>query len=150
MVWFTAYLPIRHKKTEDKEQKIRKQHYVAVVLSRNFRLLAVRAKMVQGTVIATKAANGSVNDKTKEQAKLNFDPIINDWELMSLFPLEILTSILDLRKVINEHNFDIDRAGGAFGDNNFGDQIIRRANAIQKRCNTLSHELQRFVHNKTS
>lgn len=145
MIWKSAFLPIQHQKAHDLKQKRRKQHYVALVLSRNFRLLATRAKQVQGTVITHKAANASVTDKTRERSKLIFDPIIDDWELMSLFPMDLLTDIVDLRKYVADHNFMMDQIGGAFGDDNVGEQIKRRMDSVQNQCSTLSNKLQAFI-----
>ncbi len=144
IIWKTAYLPIQHKKEEDIRQTERKRHYIALVLSRNFRLLATRAKQAQGTVTVTKAANAEITENVRKRTILKFDPIIDDWELMSLFPASILTSIVDLRKTIDEHNFDMERAGGAFGDDNFGRQIMSSLDSIQTKCNILSNELCRF------
>ncbi len=144
IIWWTAYLPIQHKKDADLEQRERKQHYVALVLSKNFQLLATRAKQVQGTVIVTKAANATITEDVRARTKLHFDPIINDWELMSLFPPEILTRIVGLRKHVDDHNFDMERAGGAFGDDNFGQQIKSRLDSIGTLCHQLSSELCRF------
>lgn len=141
VIWKTAYLPIQHKKQEDDKQTERKRHYVALVLSRNFRQLATRAKQAQGTVTVTKAANKDITENVRKRVILNFDPIIDDSELMSLFPADVLTSIVDLRKAIEEHNFDMERAGGAFGDDNFGEQIMRRLDSIQFKCNLLSNQL---------
>jgi hypothetical protein len=145
IIWKTAFFPIQHKEKEEAQLVKRKRHYVALVLSRNFQLLATRAKQGIGTVIVTKAANADVTDKVKERMRLNFDPIINDWELMSLFPLEILTSIVDLRRKVEDHEFDIDRTGGAFGDDNFGEQLKRRLNSIEQHCHVLSNDLRRFI-----
>lgn len=145
IIWTTAFLPIRHKEKEDGETLKRKQHYVALILAKNFDLISMRAKLGVSTVITVKAANAQINDQTKERMKLKFDPIINDWELMSLFPLEILTSIVNLRRLIEDHHYDMERAGGAFGDDNFGDAIKRRLNSIEIQCLQVSKNLNRFI-----
>lgn len=141
IIWWTAYLPIQHQKNEIIRQKRRKQHYVALILSRNFRLLATRARQAQGTVKVTKAANKDITENVRKRTILVFDSIIDDWELMSLFPSSVLTKIVDLRNIVNEHNFDMERAGGAFGDDNFGNQIMNRLDSIASQCNVLGSEL---------
>jgi hypothetical protein len=144
VIWKTAYLPIKHKKMEDEKQTERKRHYIALVLSRNFLQLATRAKQAQGTVTVTKAANASVTENVRKRVMLKFDPIIDDSELMSLFPADVLTAIVDLRKAVEEHNFNMEGAGGSFGDDNVGERIMRKLDSIQQKCRLLSNQLNTF------
>lgn len=144
-VWLSARLPIKHQRLEAQALQARKRYYVALVLSRNFRLLATRAAQAKSTVIAVKAANGTVTDDTKRRATLIFDAVIDNWELMSVFPVDILGDIADLQNRVADHNFDIERAGGAFGADNFAESIKDRCDAIRAMCASADAKLNRFM-----
>ncbi len=120
-----------------------KRRYVAVVLSSHFSWLNLRATHTQGTIKAQKGANIAITESTRRKTILELDPIIKDCELMSLLPTELLSKIVSFIKMIDEHNFDMERAGGAFGDDNFGESILRRLDAIQFRCKKLEEELDK-------
>jgi hypothetical protein len=50
---------------------------------------------------------------------------------MSLLPIEMQRNVLTLRRKVSDHNFDMDRAGGAFGADNFRRAILEQVKSIQ-------------------
>ena len=131
VIYKSASLPVeaeRVKRTEDEGRKLRIR---SLEISEEMDLLIKRASQCQGTVKVHKAANTSVSEDTKQKMRLRIPLPIDDWEIMSLLPEQAATNGLHLKGLIEDHNFDIDRAGGAFGDDNFGQSIVDRLNSIQ-------------------
>ena len=57
---------------------------------------------------------------------------------MSTLPTVVLEDCLALSQKVNDHNFDIARAGGAFGADNFRESLRKRIQEIQKNVGTLA------------
>jgi hypothetical protein len=53
-------------------------------------------------------------------------------------PIEIVEKSLVLKQQINDHNFDIDRAGGSFGANEFRRSLQARLDTIRQDALSLS------------
>jgi hypothetical protein len=149
-LWKTAKLPIERQEKYDKKMDDRRLQYLRSILSTDLRLLSTRAKQAESTVITYKASNASVNDDTRKKTILKFPIIIDNWEFMSLLPNEIFNEIMDLRRKVDDHNFDMLRAGGAFGDDNFGAQICKRAISIQNQSMELSNKIWNNFETKPS
>ena len=58
---------------------------------------------------------------------------------LSLLPEDIARECLQLNGMIEDHNFDIERAGCAFGDDNFGRSITDRLGRIRTKAVELSN-----------
>jgi hypothetical protein len=142
VIWCAAYLPIKKQAQRDKEMTDRRQRYVCLVLSTDFQLLASRALQAEGTIKVAIAANTNVTDNIREKTQLNLHPIIDDWESMSLLSKDKVRNILELSRKVNDHNFDMQRAGGAFGADNFRQSILSRIGIIQSLAKGLAAQIE--------
>jgi|GEM_PF-2402373 len=136
-----AKLPIDAQNAHNKALEERKRSYIKQILAEDFRLLASRARQAEGTIKVHIAANKEVTERTKEKTTLKFHPIIDDWEFMSLLPLSIFNEIMALRRSVEDHNFDMERAGGVFGDDNFKKIITKRVQSIESHAMQLSNKV---------
>lgn len=139
VVWRSASLPVRIERARQKEWERRKLRLHSLEISEELRLVAKRAKQGQSTVKVHKASNANVTEETRRKMRLRAPSPTADWEYMSLLPEDVVRDCLQLNALIEDHNFDIERAGGAFGDDNFGRIIVDRLGAIQSRATKLSN-----------
>ncbi len=140
LVWRAARLPVQQSEAERQDELKRRLRYVALVLLFDLRLLAKRARSAEGTIVATIAANKDVNDRIVELTTLEIDPISDQWEFMSLLPSAEFSRYAELRRDVADHNFDMQRAGGAFGADQFRSSIKERVKRIQNSASTLANE----------
>lgn len=131
VIWRAANLPIERQAAEVRATAERRRQYVYSVLSNDFSLLAARARQAEGTIKVVMASNTNVSDETRKRTRLALHPMVDDWESMSLLPIEIQRNVLKLRRKVSDHNFDMDRAGGAFGADNFRRAILEQVKSIQ-------------------
>lgn len=141
IIWKSASLPIKAKENKQKEDETRRLHYLYSILAGNLREISARAQQTPGSIKVHKAANTSVSEKTKDKLYLELHSIADEWEHMSLLPKETLSSFSRLRRLISDHNYDISRARGAFGDDNFANIISTRAKNIRSSAFELSNEI---------
>jgi hypothetical protein len=130
MVYRAAHLPIRAAERRVKEENGRYIRLTSLELSGALQLIAKRARMGQATVRVHKASNASVTEETRQKMRLPVPAMTKDWEFMSLIPEDVARECTELNSLIEDHNFDVERAGGAFGDDNFGRSIIDRLSNI--------------------
>lgn len=140
-VWRSANLPIAEQARRGKEMAAQRQRHECLVLSSQLQVLQRRAGQAAGTIRVYKAANKDVSDAAKEKMYLTVPPIIADWEVMSMLQFDVVRRCLDLTQKLESHNFDIARAGGAFGDDNFGRHLQRQLDEIIASASTLANEL---------
>jgi hypothetical protein len=131
IVWRSARLPVEAQAQATTDRQERQKHYIASVLSSHLGTLAARARQAEGTIKVAIAANANVNDDTRKKTTLKLHSIVDDWEFMSLIPEALLEHTMRLRRQIDDHNFDMERAGGAFGSQEFRHSILTRINTIQ-------------------
>lgn len=141
IIWRAAQLPIKEQAKRDHEMKGLRRQYACLVLSTDFHLIAARARQAEGTIRAVIAANANVNDNTREKTYLKLHPMIDQWEFMSLLPKDMFRNIMRLRRTVDDHNFDMERAGGAFGAENFRQSILTRIRSIQGHATTLAAQI---------
>lgn len=130
-VVYTARLPLRAKDAERREVEARRRAYVSLALGRDLFTLAARARSAQGTIRVTIAANANITDSIRAKVMLRLPEIVTDWESMSLLPEQSFLNLSRLIRLVEDHNFDMERAGGAFGADNFREHILRRVEQIQ-------------------
>lgn len=111
--------------------------HLKAVLRADLETIKARARQVPGIVTVHKAANVEVSSETKDRCHIQPPSEFSNWEAMSLLPDEILEKVASLTRLISSHNYDIDRTGGAFGDNNWGPHVSKQAEAIAR----LAHEI---------
>ena len=126
VLWRVARLPILQQESVARAQADKRQKYVCSRMSSDLQDLAIRARQAQGTIEAVIAANSTVSDVTRQKTRLKLSPLVDDWESMALLPSDVIKTLLRLRNEIEHHNFDMDRAGGAFGSDNFRQSILSR------------------------
>ncbi len=134
VIYRAASLPVRAERERQKENERRRLRLRSLEISEEFGLLSMRARQGQGTVRAIKASNKSVTEKTRQKMRLRIPAPTHDWEFMSLLPEDVARDCLQLNSMIEDHNFDMERAGGAFGDDNFGKSIIDRLDKIRTKA----------------
>jgi len=140
-IYHAARLPVDADREVRKESERRRLHLRSLELSQDLTIIGKRAKQGQGTVIVHKAANAPVTDEIRKKMFLRIPQPTRDWEFMSLIDETTARQCINLNGMIEDHNFDVQRAGGAFGDNNFGQSIKTRLDTIYK----LSSELAQLI-----
>ena len=143
-IYKAARLPVRAEQDRHKENEGRRLRLRSLELSEEFSILGKRAIQGKATVKVHKAAKASITDETRRKMMLRIPPPTRDWEFMSLTPEAIVRQCIQLNGMIEDHNFDMERAGGAFGDDNFGRSITARLETISKIAADLSQTFSRF------
>ncbi len=130
VVIHAARIPIEAQRQRDRELRNARRDYLRAVLMGEIFTIATRARQAASTVKTYKASTHEITDDGKEKLYLTIPHDTQDWEAMAVLGTEVIKEWASLRHLIDEHNFDIKRAGGAFGDDNFGRKIMSRAEAI--------------------
>ncbi len=139
-IWRAAKIPIEAQNKNALEMEMRKKNYVLRILCFDLRLVAERARQAEGNINAQIAANKEVTDNTRSKTTLAIHSMSEDWEFMSLLPADLLEEFMGLRREIEDHNFDMARAGGVFGDDNFRDGILARVNSVHHKAFGLANK----------
>ena len=130
-LFHAARLPLMAKETERKSTEVRRRAYVSLALGRDLFTLAARARSAQGTIRAAIAQNAIINDDTREKVVLRLPVMTQDWESMAVLPEQVFLNLSRLMRLVEDHNFDMGRAGGAFGADNFRQVILERVHRIE-------------------
>jgi len=142
VIWISARLPVQSASKERIALNKRRHSYVKALLSAHFATLSARARQAEGTIRNIIGANGVVTDQVKQKVKLTLSPLVDDWESISLLPPEIQSKIATLRRKIEDHNFDMDRAAGAFGADNFRQHILTQIKSVQGYAAAVSAQIE--------
>jgi hypothetical protein len=140
VIWKAARLPVVKQDEVSRKREQMRLNYVSSVLNTEFTRLSNRALQAASTITVFKAANASITEETKKKTRLAMPTVVADWESMSLLPAGLLDQIMRLRNDVENHNFDVDRAGGAFGDNNFSNQMKTRLGHIETTSQALANQ----------
>lgn len=141
LIWRSANLPVAEQARRDKEMAAQRQRHECLVLSSQLRTLRRRAGQVAGTIRVHTGANANVTDATKEKIYLTGPAVIANWEVMSMLPSDVVERCLDLTQELDDHNYDIARAGGAFGADNFRQSLLKRLDNIMVSALKLANDL---------
>lgn len=141
-VWRSTRLTIERDQAHRADKDQRRLSVGVQTLSADLQTLSRRAAQALGTINVHIAANASMNDSTRSRTILAAPPSIEDWELMSLFPAELIRELVSLRHAVEAHNFDMERAGGAFGDDNFQRHVKKQADSIRSQATSLAQRVQ--------
>jgi hypothetical protein len=141
VIWRSANLPITEQARRDQETAANRQRHECLVLSSQLRALRRRGSQAASTIRVHIAANADVSDATKEKMYLEVPTVIANWEVMSMLPPGVVQQCLDLTQKLEDHNFDIARAGGAFGDDNFRRSLRIRLGDIRVSVGKLANDL---------
>jgi hypothetical protein len=137
-IYKAANLPVEAGRRREERGENRRLKLRSLELSGDLKILAMRARQGIGTVKVHKSANASVTEDTRCKMTLTVPQSTQEWEFMSLLPETISRRCIQLNGMIEDHNFDMERAGGAFGDDNFGRSITSRLDTIAKTASELS------------
>ncbi|MEQ1789056.1 MAG: hypothetical protein ABL857_01295 [Rickettsiales bacterium] len=138
-----AKLPIEAQNINTLKLDERKKLYTKQILAESFRLLSSRTMQAEGTINVHIGSNVKVTEQTREKTILRFHKIIDEWEFVSLLPSDIFNEIMSLRRSIEDHNFDMERARGVFGDDNFKRIILSRTKSIQQQASQIANKLSK-------
>jgi hypothetical protein len=141
VLWCSALLPIEQRQRETKELEQKKIRFLKLSLHHDFRLLSTRASHAASTIKVTIAANVNVSENTRKKTKLQVPAIVNQWEFMSLLSFDEFDSVMKLVRKVQDHNFDMERAGGSFGDDNFQRHVQVQANQIKDMAFMISNQM---------
>ena len=107
--------------------------------------LAIQAK---GTIRATIGARKDISEAVRAKTKLPIPEMLDDWEFMSLLSHEALLLTHDVRLAIDAHNYDMARAGGSYGSDDFQVHVVEQAEKVHRLATKLSNrfhaEARRF------
>lgn len=131
VIFRTARLPLLAQEAERTATEVRRLAYVSLALGRDLFTLAARARSALGTIRAVIAQNAIINDDTRERVFLRLPAMTQDWESMALLPEQVFLNLSRLMRLVEDHNYDMERAGGAFGADNFRQVILDRVQRIE-------------------
>lgn len=130
-IFHTARLPLAAQEAERKATEARRRAYVSLALGRDLFTLAARARSAQGTIRVVIAGNVIINDDTRDKVHLRLPAMTQEWESMAVLPEQAFLNLSRLMRMVEDHNFDMARAGGAFGADNFRQVILDRVQKIE-------------------
>lgn len=142
VIWRSAILLINAERSNLEEHQNRLLNFYCRKLSEDLRLIADRARHTEGTIKVQIASQKDLTDNIRERTILSIPDEFNNPDIMSLFSTQLAKKIMNLHRLLQDHNFDMRRAGGAFGANNFQQSIFERMNSIISRSQSLSVELE--------
>lgn len=137
----TARLPLTAQEAERKVTEARRRAYVSLALGRDLFTLAARARSAQGTIRVVVAGNVVINDDTREKVHLRLPAITQEWESMAVLPEQAFLNLSRLMRLVEDHNFDMARAGGAFGADYFRQVILDRVQKIEITAKSVASQI---------
>lgn len=143
-LWKTANLPIRAQREHEKELDRRRLKFLCLTLAEELQLLATRARQAEGTIKVFAASNGTITEETRAKTKLMVPAILDEWEFMSLVSSDTFNELMTYRHELVNHNFDVQRAAGAFGADSFREIMQDRLKSIQMHSVDLSAKILRL------
>ncbi|WP_311272113.1 MULTISPECIES: hypothetical protein [unclassified Rhizobium] len=126
----SSRLPVEAQKLQTEAEERRRMAYVARVLGADLIRVGELAKQAVGTIKVVVASRTDVNDDVRAKTIIDIHPIVDDIQAMSLLPASLARSVLDVRHSLQRHNFDMRRAGGSFGSDDFQRHVLDQANHI--------------------
>lgn len=136
-----ARMPLEAETKRLSEEIERRRRFTCLRLSNEFMRVCEHARQAEGTIKVTIGARSNVTDDTREKTTIAEPPLLDDWESMSLLSDHVLSGVLNLRALLRRHNFDMARAGGSFGDDNFQKQVLRQAVKINSSAQQVASDL---------
>lgn len=140
VLWRSAQLPLEEQRRREIDLLVGKRLFLSSLLNVEFRILTDRARQAESTIDVTIATDSDVTDNTREKTILKLPAVIDNWELMAAIPVNLLQALSEFRKLVDDHNFDMNRAGGAFGADNFRRSIKQRVKLIAQQAAQLANQ----------
>lgn len=144
-----AKMPIRVQQLEKKALEQRRKRFVGRTMSRELKTVAARARMAIGTIRVHAASGVAVTEETKRQISFRFPELARDWESMSLLPADTFIHLTRVLKMMEDHNHDIDRSGGAFGADDFRKHLIRRLEQLMTTAMAVANQVERLANEES-
>ncbi len=141
VIWRAAHLPVREESKRQERQRKRRRTHGQIVLMGELATVRRRASQSTASIRVMIANNTSLTDALKSGLYLSLPAVLSEWEVVSLFPDELQQKCMDFANDVHEHNNDVERAGGAFGDNNFRRQVLGRLGEIEQAAAALRTNL---------
>lgn len=135
----TARAPMEAERQYRREIDRRRLHAGSLELASEFARIAGLARQAQATIKVTIAERKDVTDTTRAKTILPVPTLLSEWDFMSLLQDDSARTAHDVRLRIEAHNFDMCRAGGSFGDDNFGKRVQEQAHEVALTCSQLAH-----------
>lgn len=128
----SARLPVEAQKSAVARVENRKAIMISQVLSKEFARVSEMARQAASTMKVVIAARKEITDTIRAKVVIDLHALTQDIESMSLLPEDLIREALDLTRALDRHNFDMRRAGGSFGDDNFQRHVQDQALALAK------------------
>jgi hypothetical protein len=137
-----AKLPVEAENKRNKNALERRRKFSCHLLSEEFKRIGELARQAEGTIKVVIAANADVTETTRKKTIIIEPPFLDDWETMSLLSQEALARVMEVRAILRKHNFDMNRAGGSFGDDNFQVHVRKQAETLGNAAKALADYLK--------
>lgn len=141
-VYQAARATIKAENERNKNALERRRKFSCHLLSEEFKRIGELARQAEGTIKVVIAANADVTETTRKKTIILEPPFLDDWETMSLLSQNALEKVMDVRAKLRRHNFDMNRAGGSFGDDNFQVHVKKQAETLKNSAKALSDFLK--------
>lgn len=142
IIFKSANLPIDEEKRRLTGQENRLLNYYYRKLSDELLFVRNRSRQAKGTIQVVIASAKDISDKTRERVFLEIPEEFGRPEIMSIFPADMAKKCMNLQRLLRDHNFDMMRAGGSFGADDFQQSLFQRLDSIAGRSGSLSSELE--------
>lgn len=129
-LWRATNAPIAAARKSQEESDQRRRIFAGSVLVQNLSILRSLARQAIGVVRVLAAGNHSVGDGDRSQMRLQMHPVMGEWEFVSLFSTPYLARLMELSKLVDDHNYDVDRAG-SFSEEHWRRSVLDRLDTIQ-------------------
>lgn len=118
-------------------------------LAADFLMISRLADQARSTIKVTIAAQKDVTDNTRAKTILPVPKLLEDSHFMALLRDETARMAHETRLGIEAHNFDMRRAGGSFGDDNFQRHVQQKAEEVATAALQLSNRLKQEAYIET-
>lgn len=138
----SSRLPIEAQRQQTDSFERRKAAHISRVMAVEMTRIADLANQAASTIRVVVNSGTDVTEATRSKTTIQPPSLIDDVEAMSLMPAHLSRKALDLRHAVLRHNFDMNRAGGSFGDTNFQAHVHRQAEDLA----TTAKQISRHFH----
>jgi len=141
----SSRLPVEAQRAQVIANERRKAIYVSRVLAAEFRRVEDLARQASGTIQNIIASQAQISEATRSKTIIDIHPILDDIDSMSLLPEHLAREALDIRHALHRHNFDMQRAGGSYGDTNFQRQVRVQADGLFERSRSAASSFHQYA-----
>ncbi len=139
----SSRLPVEAQRVLIAQHERRKAAHVSRVLAVELTRISDLATQAASTIRAVIAAGKEVTETTRSKTIISPPGLVDDVEAMSLLPPHLSRMALDIRHTLLRHNFDMQRAGGTFGDSNFQKHVRSQAESLATQAKQMSEYFEK-------